>query len=540
MSLHQLQSQKHWGDGSEMSYRIGIDVGGTMTDAVIIDAKDKLAAKTKVANSEDIVTGIRQAVEYVIRESGISPSDVDFAMLGTTQVTNAIIERKGLNKVLSIRIGAPAATGVKPLASWPSDLARWGQAAVAIVHGGHEFDGRTISRLDEAEVARIVRESIGKVEAVAITSVFSPISASHEERAAEIVRDVMGEIPISMSHQIGSIGLLERENATILNAMVTRVARRVVHTFAEAMKAAGVHAHLYLAQNDGTLMNLDYAQHYPIFTVACGPTNSMRGASFLAGLSDAIVVDIGGTSTDVGILVKGYPRESALAVEVGGVRTNFRMPDLVSVGIGGGSVIRSGTEGIRIGPDSVGYRIVQEGLAFGGSTTTFTDIAVARGRGVVGNPSLVQLSPDFINQSYDLACRSIVDAIARIKTSAEPLPLIAVGGGSFALPDELPEVSNIIRPKHYEVANAIGAAMAQISGRVDRVYSMEGRDRKEVLQEAENTARAEAIAAGAAEDSLSLIDVEELPLSYLPGNATRIRVTVGGTLKQWEEARTKK
>lgn len=319
-----------------MSYRIGIDVGGTMTDAVIIDAEDKLAAKTKVANSEDIVTGIRHAVEYVIRESGISPSDVDFAMLGTTQVTNAIIERKGLNKVLSIRIGAPAVTGVKPLASWPSDLAWWGRAAVAVVHGGHEFDGRTISRLDESEVARIARESIGKVEAVAITSVFSPISAAHEEKAAEIVRDVMGEIPISMSHQIGSIGLLERENATILNAMVTRVARRVVHTFAEAMKAAGVHAHLYLAQNDGTLMNLDYAQHYPIFTVACGPTNSMRGASFLAGLSDAIVVDIGGTSTDVGILVKGYPRESALAVEVGGVRTNFRMPDLVSVGIGGG------------------------------------------------------------------------------------------------------------------------------------------------------------------------------------------------------------
>jgi N-methylhydantoinase A/oxoprolinase/acetone carboxylase beta subunit len=517
-----------------MAYRLGIDVGGTMTDAVILDAHDAVVAKTKVPNSDDIVSGIREAIDQVLRSSEVPPTAIQLATLGTTQVTNAIIERKHLSPVLAIRLGAPATLGVKPLAAWPDDLAVGGRSRSVILRGGHEFDGRPIAPLDELGVAEAARKARGSVEAVAITGVFSPVVAAHEERAAEIVREELGDIPVSLSSRIGSIGLLERENAAVLNAMVTTVARRVVQMFKDAVRECGIGAALYLAQNDGTLMDLEHAQQYPILMVACGPTNSMRGAAFLSRLKDAVVVDVGGTSTDVGVLVNGFPRESAVAVEVGGVRTNFRMPDLISVGLGGGSVVRTGGR-VSVGPDSVGYRLVREAHVFGGDTLTFTDVAVRMGRGPVGDPARLRVAEPLARQAYQVAVDLVVDAIARMKTSAEPVPLVAVGGGSFALPDELPEVSRIIRPDHYEVANAIGAAMAQVSGRVDRIYNMEGRRREEVLEEAEEQARREAIAAGADPSSLQLVDREELPLSYLPGNATRVRLTVVGTLTAWKE-----
>ncbi len=105
-------------------------------------------------------------------------------------------------------------------------------------------------------------------------------------------------------------------------------------------------------------MSIEYAVKYPIFTVACGPTNSLRGASYLSELTDAIVLDVGGTTTDIGVLVQSFPRESSLAVEIGGARTNFRMPDLISIGLGGGTIIRIEENGeFTIGPDSVGYRL---------------------------------------------------------------------------------------------------------------------------------------------------------------------------------------
>ena len=141
-------------------------------------------------------------------------------------------------------------------------------------------------------------------------------------------------MPISRSHEIGSIGLLERENATVLNAALTGVAERATEGFAAALRASGITAAAFLSQNDGTLMTFERAAGQPVLTIGSGPTNSLRGGGWLAGLRDAVVVDVGGTTADLGVLVKGFPRESAAAVEVGGVRTNFRMPDLVSVALG--------------------------------------------------------------------------------------------------------------------------------------------------------------------------------------------------------------
>src|SRR4029453_7187665 len=135
---------------------------------------------------------------------------------------------------------------------------------------------------------------------------------------------------------------------------------------ANALAASGIAAPLYLTQNTGTVMLATEAEAYPVYTFASGPTNSMRGAAFLSKRDEAIVVDVGGTTSDIGSLQRGFPREANNVVDVGGVRTLFRMPDLLSFGLGGGSLVAD--DGVRVGPRSVGYRLVDESRVFGGTT----------------------------------------------------------------------------------------------------------------------------------------------------------------------------
>jgi len=518
--------------------RLGIDVGGTNTDAVILDEDDRLLAKDKTPDTDDVITGIERVVSEVVRDAGVDPGQITHAMLGTTQVTNAIIERRGLARVGILRLGAPATKAIRPLAAWPEDLRAGVEGPSEILPGGVEYDGRPISPFDEAAVRRAVRKMRGGVEAFAVSSVFSPVKSDDERRTAEIIAEEAGEeTAVSISSEIGSIGLLERENATVLNAAVTPVARRVVGAFQGALERLGIDAQLFLSQNDGTLMALDYALRYPILTIACGPTNSIRGAAFLSGMGDAIVVDVGGTSTDVGVLGAGFPRESAVTVEIGGVQTNFRMPDLFSVGLGGGSVVRpdGGAPGrtVRIGPDSVGYAITEEALCFGGATLTMTDVAVAQGMADVGDPRRVNAARETVEAAYERGVAMFEEAVDRMKTSAEEVPVIAVGGGSILLPEKIPGVSRVQKPEHYEVANAVGAAIAQVSGTIDRVFSLVERSRDEVMEEARNTAFDEAVRAGAEPDSLEVVEVEEVPLAYLPGNAVRIKVKAAGRLRSY-------
>lgn len=516
--------------------RLGIDVGGTNTDAVLLDEEDRLRAKGKTPDTDDVMSGIERVVSEVIRDAGIDPGEITHAMLGTTQVTNAIIERRGLTRVGIIRLGAPATRAIKPLAAWPEDLRSGVEGPASILPGGVEYDGRPISEFDEAQVRATVKEMGGGVEAFAVSSVFSPVRDDDERRTAGIIAEEVGkDVPVSISAEIGSIGLLERENATVLNAAVTPVARRVVGAFQEALGRLGIEAQLFLSQNDGTLMALDYALRYPILTIACGPTNSIRGAAFLSGMDDAIVVDVGGTSTDVGVLGSGFPRESAVAVEIGGVQTNFRMPDLFSIGLGGGSIVHpDGLEGaVRVGPDSVGYAITREALCFGGSTLTMTDVAVARGMAEIGEPGRVDAARETVEAAYERSAAMFEEAVDRMKTSAEEVPVIAVGGGSILLPERMPGVSRVHKPEHFEVANAVGAAIAQVSGTVDRVFSLQDRSREEAMEEARRTAFEEAIRAGADEDSLEIVDIEEVPLAYLPGNAVRIKVKAAGRLENY-------
>jgi N-methylhydantoinase A/oxoprolinase/acetone carboxylase beta subunit len=277
-------------------------------------------------------------------------------------------------------------------------------------------------------------------------------------------------------------------------------------------------------------MDAEFAEKFPVLTFASGPTNSMRGAAFLSGVADAIVVDIGGTTSDVGSLHKGFPRQATVAVEVGGVRTNFRMPDVFSIGLGGGSHVVETGGAIKVGPTSVGYKIVTEALIFGGTTLTTSDVVVASGRYDLGDKSKVaHLTPDFIARTQAKIMSMLEDCVERSRLSPDPLPVIVVGGGSILVDGPIGGLE-VIKPNHFAVANAVGAAIAQVSGEVDRVYALAEIGRDQALADAKERATEAAVAAGALRSSIEIVDVEDVPLAYLPGNATRVRVKAVGEL----------
>lgn len=510
--------------------RIGIDVGGTNTDAVVMDGATVIAG-VKAATTGDVMTGVVNALKAVLQASKMDASAIDVVMIGTTHFTNAVVQRRDLAKTAAVRLGLPATASLPPMVDWPEDL----KAAIGgtgyLAHGGNEFDGRVISPLDEKELLGIAEDIKAKgINTIAITSVFSPVTGEFEKQAGEILAKALPGVHITLSSDIGRIGLLERENAAIMNACLRDLSKHVIEAFRKAITETGIKGRFYLTQNDGTLMDAAFAEKFPVLTFASGPTNSMRGAAFLSGVAEAIVVDIGGTTSDVGSLHKGFPRQATVAVEVGGVRTNFRMPDVFSIGLGGGShVVETGGD-IKVGPTSVGYRIVTEALIFGGPTLTTSDVIVASGRAELGDKAKVaHLKPEFIARTQARIMSMLEDCVERSRLSPEPLPVIVVGGGSILVDGPIGGLE-VVKPNHFAVANAVGAAIAQVSGEVDRVYALAEIGRDQALADAKDRATEAAVAAGALRSSIEIVDVEDVPLAYLPGNATRVRVKAVGEL----------
>jgi len=509
--------------------RVGIDVGGTNTDAVLLE-DGRVVHAVKTPTTEDVTGGILSALDLLRRDPRVASGAVDGVVIGTTHFINAVVQRRQLGKTAAVRIGLPAAASLPPFCDWPTDLAALVAGDIFMLEGGHDYDGREIMSFDEAQMRaaarRIREEGIG---AVGISAIFSPLDPSHEERAAEILREECPEVRITVSHRLGRIGLLERENAALLNAALGDLAKVTIDGFRAAIARSGIDAPLFITQNDGTVMAAETAMALPVMSFASGATNSMRGAAFLSGLKDAMVVDVGGTSSDVGQLRNGFPREANSVVEVGGVRTLFRMPDLYSIGLGGGSIVRR--EPLTVGPESVGYRLIREALVFGGGTTTATDAAAKAGVVEIGDPSrLADLSRDTAAAVLDLAREKLEDAIDRMKTEAGDVTLIAVGGGAFLVPDRMAGIGEVIRVAHGDCANAVGAAVAQVSGETDQIYRE--MTRAEAIEAAERQAVERAQTAGADPATIATIEIEDMPLAYLPGNALRVRVRVAGEMGQ--------
>lgn len=509
--------------------RIGIDVGGTHTDAVILDG-DSIIAATKALTSADVVTGITNALDVLLKDAAISHQQIKTVMIGTTQFTNAIIERQELSPVAAVRIGLPSGRGMPPMVDWPQDLLSAFEAHSYMLSGGYLYDGWPIAELDDDEINGFIQDLLSKgIKNIALASAFSPMNPQPEEVVAARIRAAIPDARLTLSHQFGRLGLLERENAAILNTILLPFADRVVSSFLSALRQRNLNGPVYISQNDGTLMSADFVRSFPALTFASGPTNSLRGAYKLTGLQDAIVVDIGGTTSDIGVLQNGFPRESNVVVDVGGVRTNFRMPDILAVGLGGGSIVTD--DGKNIGPRSVGHRLVSEGLVFGGQTLTATDILVASGKADIGDARAVaSVDASVIANAQTTMHRMLNQNIEMMKPGGKPMPVILVGGGSVLVSESLAAASEMHRPENADVANAIGAAIAQIGGESERMVSYRNLAREDAVMQVTEAAKKRAITAGAAADTIRTVDIEETSVPYMDESTTRVRVKVIGEI----------
>ena len=504
-----------------MTNIVGVDVGGTNTDAVLLSG-GKIVKRVKQPTTPDIETGVMNALAEVKTDE-----PVERVHIGTTAFTNALVERRDLEPSAALRIGAPVSESLPPMIDWPEDLRAAVDNPTFFIKGGREYNGRAIHPLDLSALRRIAAElDESRVTQVAVTSVFGTSFPEDELNAAECLKAANPGLNVSLSHRIGRFGILERENATLLNAMLRPLASRTIDAY-----RAAVSAPLFISQNDGTTMSADKSADYPVFTVASGPTNSLRGAAMLTGLTEAIIFDVGGTTTDVGLIRNGFPQVAGLELEVAGVRTNFRMPDLCSTGIGGGSVIDRETG--EAGPQSVGYRLTEEALVFGGSTLTLTDIAVAAGRVDIGDRSLVKdIDPDLIAKVDERSRKRFEQLVEAFEKVGQLLPIALVGGGA-ALVVHLFESQGrqVLRPENADVANAIGASIGQVGGEADMTFSVNAVSRTEALARAESEARRRAEQAGARPDSIKTIELEGAALSYLASEALHVRARVVGELE---------
>jgi N-methylhydantoinase A/oxoprolinase/acetone carboxylase beta subunit len=221
-------------------YRLGIDVGGTNTDAVIMQGRNVLAG-VKASTTEDVTGGVLEALEAVIQKAGVDRARIGNVMIGTTHFTNAVIERKHINPVAAIRLGLPATACLPPMVDWPDDLREAAGGHGYMVRGGYEFDGREIAPLDLDEIDRIADDiKAKKIVAASISSVFSPINRNMEEVARERLLRNCPDLQVVLSSDIGRIGLLERESAAIMNASLLALSDRTVDAFGHALASAGL------------------------------------------------------------------------------------------------------------------------------------------------------------------------------------------------------------------------------------------------------------------------------------------------------------
>ncbi|KAF2442386.1 DUF917-domain-containing protein [Karstenula rhodostoma CBS 690.94] len=530
----------------QRSLRIGVDVGGTNTDGVILEptksqeAGRGIVAWHKAPTTTDPSHGIAAAITTMFKSASIEPSSVASVTIGTTHFVNAVITRDHtrLSRVAVIRLGAPFSKHAPPCIDWPTPLHNLILGHHALLKGGLEVDSNLISDIREAEIVeqcKIIKEK--GISSIVIIGIFSPIDTveKQEERAAEIVKRELGNVDIVLSKTVANLGFLERENAAILNASVLSFARRTIASFQEPIKKLGLDCPVFITQNDGTILSGDAAARLPIRTFSSGPTNSMRGAAFLVGKQDhgeaMMVVDVGGTTTDVGLLLaNGFPRQQAAYSELSGVRMNFSYPDVKSIGLGGGSLVRRVDGKLHVGPESVGYKLPEKALVFGGDVPTATDYTVAAAKDLsIGDPSKVrgQLEGDDIDAFKAETKRMLEEIIDTMKTSPEDLPVLLVGGGAVIAPDELRGASRVIKPEWSGVANAIGAAMARVSAVIDTVKSTEKTSPKELQAEIEEEAKRRTVEAGASADSVEVVEVESLPLPYI-AHKTRFIVRAAG------------
>jgi N-methylhydantoinase A/oxoprolinase/acetone carboxylase beta subunit len=333
-----------------MAYFLGVDTGGTYTDAVIVDeAADLVIGKAKsLTTRADLALGIGRAVDAALAGAGVAAQDVALVSLSTTLATNALVEGQG-GRVALIFIGFDA-----------DDLERGGLVEalkgdpVIRLAGGHTHAGTEAAPLDlaalEAEVAALGPQVMG----FAVAARFATRNPAHETAARALIRRVTGR-PVTCSHELSAqLNGPKRALTAVLNARLIGMIDRLVAACERHLLAIGIHAPLMVVRGDGALISAAMVRERPIETILSGPAASIVGARWLTGASDALVSDIGGTTTDVALLRDGLPEIDPQGARVGGFRTMVEAVAMRTTGLGGDSEVHLITEGLagglRLGP----------------------------------------------------------------------------------------------------------------------------------------------------------------------------------------------
>ncbi|MDK2881089.1 MAG: hypothetical protein PWQ99_864 [Clostridia bacterium] len=322
-----------------MSLVLGIDAGGTYTDGVILDLdSQQIVAKAKVMTTHNNLTaGIRRCLE------GLRCDDfkaVKAVTLSTTLATNAIVEGRG------------GEAGLLLIGCEPKD--RLPVRHYQVIRGGHNVQGLPQEEFDQDEAREAIRRFEGKVEAVAVSGYFSIRNPEHELLARDLVREILG-VPVVCAHELSaSLGFYERSITAALNARLIPVIAELIDSVQKVLDQMGISAPLLIVRGDGSLMSEQLARERPVETILSGPAASISGATFLVKAKEALVLDMGGTTTDIAILHNGVPRIDEEGAVVGGWATRVRAAEINTYGVGGDSYIQVDREGrILVGPRRV-------------------------------------------------------------------------------------------------------------------------------------------------------------------------------------------
>ena len=333
-----------------MTLVIGLDTGGTFTDAALLDsaAGTVLGTGKSLTTREDLSIGVGGAIARVLEGFDGAPGDIGLVSLSTTLATNAVVEGVGGRACLVM-------IGFDETALERADLARaLGQDPVIFISGGHNADGTPQARLDEPALRAAIESGRDGVSAYAVAGHFATRNPEHETRARDMIRELTGA-PVTCSHELSSsLGGPRRALTALLNARLINLLDRLVAATETIMAAQGLACPLMVVKGDGSLLQAEFARSRPVETVLSGPAASLAGAAFLAGTKTALVADIGGTTTDIALLQNGAPRLKPDGALVGGWQTMVEAADIRTCGLGGDSEVRPvsrGTGGgLTLGP----------------------------------------------------------------------------------------------------------------------------------------------------------------------------------------------
>jgi N-methylhydantoinase A len=408
-----------------MTYRLGVDVGGTFTDILLIDEKSGRTHRAKTASTpEDQSVGVLRGIERVCEAAGVTMGEIAEVLHGTTVATNAILEGKGA------RVGLVTTEGFRQVLQIarsfvPGGLAGWiiwpkPEPLAALedtveVRGRVASDGSVVSDLDEDDVRSKLRalEEQG-VEALSVSLINSYANPAHEQRVGEIAAEVLPGVPVSLSSAVlPELREYERTITTVANAAVQPQVSRYVANLAAQLQDGGVEGKLSILRSDGGLVSAAGAADNPVNLLLSGPAGGVTGAAWVAeqtGFRDFLTFDMGGTSTDVALVQDLTPRIGR-ETTVGDLKVRATSVDVRTVGAGGGSIahVPPLTQALRVGPQSAGASPGPAAYAAGGSDPTVTDANVVLGY----LPS--QLAGGEIaldRQAAKAAVKSIADATA--------------------------------------------------------------------------------------------------------------------------------